>query len=78
MYTDPAFARRGVGRLVLVLCERAAAAEGFRRLELTATLAGVPLYTAHGFVPVEHVEDPRTGTAIPLVRMARQISPPAI
>jgi GNAT superfamily N-acetyltransferase len=40
MYTNPKYARRGVGRLVLSLCERAAAAEGFTRLELVGTLAG--------------------------------------
>src|SRR5437899_3077580 len=33
MYTHPAYARRGVGRLILSLCEEAAAAEGFARLE---------------------------------------------
>jgi GNAT superfamily N-acetyltransferase len=49
MYTDPAFARRGVGRLILGLCEAAAAAEGFSRVELMATLAGKPLYSACGY-----------------------------
>jgi GNAT superfamily N-acetyltransferase len=39
MYTHPGFARRGVGRLVLSLCEEAAASEGFRTLELMATMA---------------------------------------
>ena len=32
MYTNPAFVRRGVGRLILLLCEQAAVAEGFMRL----------------------------------------------
>src|SRR5439155_20988963 len=36
MYTHPDFARRGIGRLVLSLCEAAAAREGFRTLELVA------------------------------------------
>ncbi|MCB0048128.1 MAG: GNAT family N-acetyltransferase, partial [Caldilinea sp.] len=39
MYTHPHFARRGVGRLILTLCEEAARAEGFTCAELMATLA---------------------------------------
>jgi GNAT superfamily N-acetyltransferase len=73
MYTHPAFARRGVGRLVLSLCEAAAAAEGFTRLELMATLSGRPLYEAAGFEPVEHLEDASGGTPVPLVRMRKLI-----
>jgi GNAT superfamily N-acetyltransferase len=75
MYTDPAFARQGVGRLILTLCERAAAAEGFTRLELMGTMSGQPLYTAYGFVPVEEVEDDRGGVPVPLVRMEKQVDP---
>ena len=37
MYTHPAFTRRGVGRLIVSLCESAAAAQGFSRMELMAT-----------------------------------------
>src|SRR5690606_22173629 len=55
MYTHPDFIRRGVGRLVLSLCEDAARAEGFTRVELMATMAGVPLYRACGYIPVENV-----------------------
>jgi len=74
MYTNPAFARRGVGRLILSLCEQAAAAEGFKRLELMGTMAGEPLYRAYGFVPVERIADDRGGAAVPLVKMAKDIS----
>jgi gamma-glutamylcyclotransferase (GGCT)/AIG2-like uncharacterized protein YtfP/GNAT superfamily N-acetyltransferase len=73
MYTHPDHVRRGVGRLVLTLCEQAAAAEGFRRLELMATIAGEPLYSAFGFRAVEHLDDTSTGTPIPLVKMAKPI-----
>ncbi|MFE6649776.1 GNAT family N-acetyltransferase [Nocardioides sp. NPDC057772] len=73
MYTDPAFARRGVGRLILDLCERAAAAEGFTTLELMGTLAGEPLYRAYGFQAVERIEDDRGGAPVPLVRMRKDI-----
>jgi GNAT superfamily N-acetyltransferase len=75
MYTDPAFARRGVGWLILTLCERAAGAEGFARLELMGTMSGQPLYTAYGFVPVEDVEDDRGGAPVPLVKMEKQVDP---
>lgn len=73
MYTHPRFARRGVGRFVLGLCEAAAAADGFRRLELMATLAGLPLYEACGFEAVEHVVVTSSGVDIPLVRMTKPI-----
>jgi GNAT superfamily N-acetyltransferase len=73
MYTSPAFARRGVGRMILSLCERAAAAEGFTRVELMGTLAGEPLYAAYGFKPVERLTDDRGGVAVPLVKMTKDI-----
>ena len=76
MYTHPAFARQGVGRLVLQLCEQAAAAEGFTRLELMATLAGVPLYSSYGFEAVEELVDDRGGVPVPLVRMRRAVTRP--
>ena len=40
MYTHPAFTRRGVGRLILALCEAAAREQRFSRAELVATLGG--------------------------------------
>jgi GNAT superfamily N-acetyltransferase len=74
MYTHPAFARRGVGRLILSLCEAAAVAEGFRALDLMATLAGRPLYEAAGFVAIEHLTDSSGGAPVPLVRMRKTIA----
>jgi GNAT superfamily N-acetyltransferase len=74
MYTSPPFARRGLGRLVLGLCERAAAAEGFTRVELAATMAGEPLYRACGYQDIERFEaDTRSGVGVPLVRMGKRI-----
>lgn len=74
MYTHPDFARRGIGRLVLSLCEAAAAREGFRSLELVATVAGEPLYTACGFSIVERLEVPTSrAVTVPLARMAKRI-----
>lgn len=73
MYTHPRFARRGVGRLILSLCEEAAAAEGFTRLELMSTLSGEPLYTAYGFEPLERIVDSTGGVAVPCVRMQKSV-----
>lgn len=73
MYTHPDFARRGVGRLILGLCEAAARAEGFRRVELMATLSGRALYSQCGYEDIEAIEDARGGAAVPLVRMGKAI-----
>ena len=75
MYTNPAYARRGVGRLILSLCEAAAATEGFTRLELMSTLAGEPLYSACGFQPIEQLLDATGGIPVPLVRMEKPVDP---
>ena len=73
MYTHPDFARRGVGRLILDLCESAARSEGFTRVELMATMAGVPLYRACGYQPIENVMDERGGEPVPLLRMRKRL-----
>lgn len=74
MYTNPDYARRGVGRLVLALCEAAAHAHGFRRTEMMATVAGEPLYRASGYLPIERVmSEPIDGVRVPLVRMGKEL-----
>ena len=40
MYTHPDFKRRGVGRLILEICEGAARHAGFKAVELMATMSG--------------------------------------
>lgn len=74
MYTDPAFARRGVGRMIMQLCESAARATGFRRVEMMATLAGEPLYRACGYEPIEQIlSAPIDGVRVPLIRMGKAL-----
>jgi GNAT superfamily N-acetyltransferase len=74
MYTDPDFVRRGVGRLMLTLCEEAARAAGFTRLEMMATLAGEPLYRACGYGEIERVvRMAPTGPPVPGVRMGKTL-----
>jgi GNAT superfamily N-acetyltransferase len=73
MYTHPQFVRRGIGRLILGLCERAASSEGYAAVELMATKSGEPLYLACGYQPVERVQDERGGVAVPLLRMRKAL-----
>ena len=73
MYTHPRYARRGLGRLILSLCEDAARAEGFTRMELMSTLAGEPLYRACGYSALERVVDDRGGAPVPLLRMEKSL-----
>ena len=56
MFVRADWTRRGLGRRILEECESAARREGFRRLALMATLAGIPLYRAYGFRPLAELE----------------------
>ena len=69
MYTHPDHVRKGVGTLILSLCEAAARAEGFSALELSATMAGAPLYHRFGFVDVRPFQD----HGVPLMLMRKAI-----
>lgn len=76
-FVDPSFARRGIARLMMRAAEQAALAEGFRSLELMATLPGVPLYKALGFIATgTHAEKLSDGNVIPFVPMRKDIKVP--
>ena len=71
-FVHPKWVRRGVGGLILDACESAAAAAGFRRLEMGATLTGVPFYRAKGYVEIESAEVPlEDGMNLRIVRMGK-------
>ena len=74
MYTHPNHTRKGIGRLIISLCEEAAKAEGFTKMELVATLSGEPLYRACGFEPYEEIVDDRGGAGVPLLRMRKSLT----
>jgi GNAT superfamily N-acetyltransferase len=75
-FVHPAWARQGIGSAILQACEEAAAAEGFSRLELAATLPGVLLYQARGFEPAERFAAPLpNGSSLPIVRMVKTLPP---
>lgn len=73
MYTHPQHTRKGIGRLIISLCEEAAKAEGFTKMELVATLSGEPLYRACGFEAYEKIVDDRGGAGVPLLRMRKSL-----
>ena len=73
-FIHPAWTRRGIGSRILQACETAAAAAGFTRVELTSTLAGVPLYSARGFTPREEFGVPLSnGDKLPVIRMTKAL-----
>jgi GNAT superfamily N-acetyltransferase len=72
IFVHPAFARRGLGTLILTRVEAEARAAGFRRFEMGSTLTGVPLYRLKGYVEVERIAVPLwNGEALPVVRMVK-------
>jgi GNAT superfamily N-acetyltransferase len=73
-FVHPDWARRGIGRSILLHCETAAIAAGFHHAELVATLTGEPLYARFGYAVVERYEAPMTnGLGLPVVRMAKRL-----
>lgn len=74
-FVHPEFARRGLGTLILEACENAAILAGFTRLEMGATLSGVPFYLARGYAEIENQDVPlANGHTLPIVRMAKTIT----
>jgi len=78
-FIHPDFARRGLGTALLARCEREAVAHGFRRFELMATLPGVRLYEARGYVPRPAIRWPLgDGIAIDFVPMSKEAGEPEV
>lgn len=73
-FVEPAHARRGVGSLLLERCESEARERGFLRIELMATLPGVRLYAARGYVGTQRVSyDLGNGEHIDFVPMSKPL-----
>lgn len=74
MFVDPGWARRGIGRRIMEVCEQEAREAGFSELELVATSPGEPLYRANGYELSERFEIVLPGdVVIPLSRMKKNI-----
>jgi GNAT superfamily N-acetyltransferase len=73
-FIRPEWARRGIGGIILDACEAAAKSAGFTRLEMGATLTGVPFYQAKGYIQLEDLEVPlRDGLSLAIIKMAKAI-----
>jgi|SRR6202140_3144272 len=76
-FIDPDSARRGIGSLLLEHCEQEARANGFARLELMATLPGVKLYAARGYIGADMVRfDVGGGESIEFIPMQKTLIAP--
>jgi GNAT superfamily N-acetyltransferase len=75
-FVDPDWARRGIGSLILDACEGAARDAGFTRLEMGATLTGVPFYRARGYTESGHLAVPLPqGESLAIVRLEKRVGP---
>jgi GNAT superfamily N-acetyltransferase len=73
-FVHPAWARRGVGTLILDACEAAARAAGFTRYEMGATLTGAKLFSVKGYAAVQRIEVPLTnGASLPVIHMEKRL-----
>lgn len=74
-FVDPAYARRGLGSAILARCEAEAAACGFRRFEMMATLPGARLYARYGYTGTERVRyEVQPGVTIEFIPMSKSVS----
>jgi len=55
-FVHPNYARQGIGRHIIKVCEAAAKNNGFTSFELGATLPGVPLYAAMGYEAIGRID----------------------
>ena len=73
-FVHPDFARRGVGRHIINVCETAAKSNGFKSAELGATLPGVPLYEVMGYIAIERIDVPLPdGETLGIVKMRKEV-----
>jgi GNAT superfamily N-acetyltransferase len=73
-FVDPAHARRGIGSMLLDHCEQQAREHGFSQVELMATLPGVKLYAARGYLELPMVHfDVGGGESIEFIPMRKTL-----
>jgi GNAT superfamily N-acetyltransferase len=74
-FIHPAWARQGIGGMILEACESAARAAGFMRYEMGATLTGAKLFGVKGYVAVKPISIPlMNGEVLPVIHMEKRMS----
>ena len=74
-FIHPDHARKGIARAILARCEIEARAEGFRALELMATLPGIEFYKSCGFTPTGNLDlELVDGVKLGLVPMRKDLA----
>jgi len=72
-FIHPAWARQGIGGMILEACESAARAAGFKRYEMGATLTGAKLFSMKGYVAVKPISIPlMNGEVLPVIHMEKR------
>ncbi|MEO6851429.1 MAG: GNAT family N-acetyltransferase [Mucilaginibacter sp.] len=75
-FVHPEWARQGIGRTLINICEKAAHQYGFARIEIGSTLPGVPLYEAMGYELVKKIRVPLPdGDTFTVVNMKKDLNP---
>jgi predicted N-acetyltransferase YhbS len=73
-YVHPQWSRKGVGSRILTACEQSTRLAGFSKIELVATLPGVPLYAARGYEKAEAMQlETPDGESLPAFRMTKSL-----
>jgi GNAT superfamily N-acetyltransferase len=74
-FVHPNWARRGVGRAILERCELEARAQGFRSVELLATLPGHKFYRTLGYTGDERIaHELSDGVRIDFIPMSKPLA----
>jgi GNAT superfamily N-acetyltransferase len=73
-YVHPRWARQGIGRRIIQLCEEAARKDGFHTMELVSTLPGEPFYAAMGYEVTRRFDVAMPdGVAMPAAHMVKSL-----
>jgi N-acetylglutamate synthase-like GNAT family acetyltransferase len=72
-FVHPDWARRGVGRAILLRCEHEAKDAGFHALELMSTLPGVRFYLAMGYETSEPITYAAGDVVLKFIPMRKQL-----